>query len=143
VPDAGFAFAGWGSDASGADNPLAVVMDADYTITAAFTNTLTGVAENLLVSGRPLGIYPNPSWVGGTHVVYRAPERGEVRLDVYDVTGRVVRRLLREASAAGGLRAITWDGKDEAGRDVAAGAYFVRMSVVAGPTSTQRFVLIR
>ena len=37
TPDAGYQFDGWGGDASGTDNPLAVTMDANKTITANFS----------------------------------------------------------------------------------------------------------
>ena len=36
VPASGYAFAGWGGDASGLDNPVTVVMDADTSVTASF-----------------------------------------------------------------------------------------------------------
>ena len=41
TPDAGYQFDGWGGDASGTDNPLAVTMDANKTITATFSQIPT------------------------------------------------------------------------------------------------------
>lgn len=43
TPNSGFAFTSWSGDASGTNNPLTVVMDADKTITASFVNTLTDI----------------------------------------------------------------------------------------------------
>lgn len=37
TPDPGYLFTGWTGDATGTDNPLSVIMDADKTITATFT----------------------------------------------------------------------------------------------------------
>jgi uncharacterized repeat protein (TIGR02543 family) len=37
TPDAGYSFSGWSGDATGAANPLTVMMDADKAITATFT----------------------------------------------------------------------------------------------------------
>ena len=47
VPGAGYRFSGWSGDAGGADNPLAVVMNADRSITATFvldSYTITPIA---------------------------------------------------------------------------------------------------
>jgi len=45
-------------------------------------------------------------------------------LVVYDVAGRVVRRLTATSSD---VRAIVWDGRDGRGHAVGAGVYFVRL----------------
>lgn len=41
TPDSGYAFSGWTGDASGTTNPLTLVMDANKTVGAAFTQTTT------------------------------------------------------------------------------------------------------
>jgi flagellar hook assembly protein FlgD len=50
-----------------------------------------------------------------------------VRLDVrvHDVTGRVVRHLPAGPRTAG-TADLVWDGRDDAGRPVASGVYFLR-----------------
>ncbi|MFN8178070.1 MAG: T9SS type A sorting domain-containing protein [bacterium] len=138
----GFVFTGWSGDATGTDNPLTIVMNANKTITATFTDVATAVAENLLAEGKALGIYPNPSKVGGTHVVFRAPATGSVEVTVVDVTGRMVKRLSAGESVSG-FRTVTWDGRDEIGSRVSAGTYFVRMTASTGVTTTKRLVVIR
>jgi hypothetical protein len=50
---------------------------------------------------------------------------GIARLDVYDLAGRHV-RALREGFAGPGEQRVVWDGRDDAGRSVATGVYFVR-----------------
>jgi flagellar hook assembly protein FlgD len=45
---------------------------------------------------------------------------------VYDVAGRIV-RTLADGTLASGRHEQTWDGRDEAGKTVAAGVYFVRL----------------
>ena len=47
-------------------------------------------------------------------------------LDIHDVAGRIVRRIALSPADAGG-RTVWWDGRDEAGTDVRAGVYFVRV----------------
>jgi hypothetical protein len=61
-----------------------------------------------------------------TTIHFSLAGRGPARLAVFDVTGRRVRTLL-DAPLAAGPHAVTWDGRDAAGRAVAAGVYFVRL----------------
>jgi hypothetical protein len=51
-----------------------------------------------------------------------------ITLDLFDVAGRRVRRLVSETEPPGTHRAA-WDGRDGRGHDVAAGTYFFRLRV--------------
>ena len=51
-----------------------------------------------------------------------------VQLKIYDILGREIRILLDEKQAPGSY-SITWDGRDNKGLRVAAGVYFVRLTV--------------
>lgn len=66
---------------------------------------------------------PNP-FMGGTMIGFALPHAAEVSLGVYDLSGRLVRSLQRGKLAAGEHR-FDWNGRDDAGRRVAAGIYFV------------------
>jgi spore coat protein A len=68
---------------------------------------------------------PNP-FADATTIVYELPRPAAVRLVVYDVAGRA-RRTLATGRAAGGSHAVVWNGRDDAGRAVAPGLYFVRL----------------
>ena len=48
------------------------------------------------------------------------------RLEIFDVTGRTVRRLIDGAGITG-KREISWDGRDDSGASVASAPYFVRL----------------
>ncbi len=50
---------------------------------------------------------------------------------MYDARGRLVRDFGRRAYAAG-EHAVTWDGRDDAGRAAASGVYYVRLTGGAG-----------
>jgi hypothetical protein len=72
--------------------------------------------------------YPNP-FNPATTIRYSVPQGGaEVRIVIHDVAGRRVRTLLN-ARVGGGVRTIEWDGRDDAGGEVASGAYFYRIGV--------------
>jgi hypothetical protein len=51
-----------------------------------------------------------------------------VRIKVYNVGGQLV-RMLEESAGLVGQRSVSWDGTDEQGRPVAAGAYYVNVEV--------------
>ena len=51
---------------------------------------------------------------------------GTLEVDIFDVAGRQVRRLASGLRAAG-IHTVTWDGRDDAGRRVAAGVYQCRI----------------
>ena len=77
------------------------------------------------------GAAPNP-FAGLTHITFGVPAdlpaaAGGVRLDVYDVSGRLVRRLI-EGGRRTGLHTITWDGRDDGGAVVAPGVYVSRLA---------------
>jgi len=50
-----------------------------------------------------------------------------VTLAIYDVSGRVVRRLV-DGAVPEGAHPVSWDGSDDAGRRVPSGVYFARAS---------------
>jgi len=56
---------------------------------------------------------------------------GVVDLVVHDISGRRVRHLLSMDSREAGDHVITWDGRDDHGRQLASGKYFCRLSAGA------------
>jgi uncharacterized delta-60 repeat protein len=57
-------------------------------------------------------------------------EAGRVRVELFDVAGRLVRRLFEENVSAG-PRIVTWDLRDDAGRPVGDGLYLARITMPA------------
>jgi len=57
---------------------------------------------------------------------FSLPFESDVAISVFDVTGRLVRTLLRERSEAG-IHTIAWEGRDLHGGDAPAGLYFMRL----------------
>jgi hypothetical protein len=73
---------------------------------------------------RLVGVSPNPSPPATpARFAFSLPRRARVALDLYDVRGARVRRLL-DNEAPAGANAWSWDGRDEAGRMAPAGLYF-------------------
>jgi hypothetical protein len=69
---------------------------------------------------------PNP-FDRETRIEYSVPARTAVELTVYNVTGRVVRKLDAGPRDAGRYR-VSWDGRDWTGSRVAAGVYFYKLT---------------
>jgi len=73
---------------------------------------------------------PNP-FSRSTVIQFELAEPGHVHLGIYDVGGRLVRTLAR-GRYAGARHTLSWDSRDDSGREVACGTYFMRMSVDGG-----------
>ncbi|MBE0567106.1 MAG: T9SS type A sorting domain-containing protein [Krumholzibacteria bacterium] len=88
-----------------------------------------------------LRAYPNP-FNARTTITFELPLGTAATLHLYDVAGRLVRTLLAGDHDRGGLQATPWDGRDDAGRTVAAGVYVCRLEG-GGRTATTRLALVR
>jgi flagellar hook assembly protein FlgD len=85
--------------------------------------------------------YPNP-FNPSTTILYSLVTGGTVDLTVYDVLGRRVRTLVTGWQATGSYR-IGWSGHDVAGRPVATGVYFYRLTTPGTAQQTRRMVLVK
>ena len=72
--------------------------------------------------------YPNPFNPAVMIPLDLATDAARVSLTVYDVLGRRVRQVWQGPLGAGSHR-FTWDGRDEADKDVAAGVYLYQVEV--------------
>ena len=98
------------------------------------------VEENLPGSFGITNIYPNP-FNSRVSIQYRAPNGGEVGLDIVDLLGRQLKRLMPRPFT-GGSGGVIWDGLDNSGNAVASGPYFVRLKG-AGKVMAKKVVLLR
>ncbi|MCC6350027.1 MAG: endonuclease [Candidatus Eisenbacteria bacterium] len=91
------------------------------------SNSVTGVeppAGPLAVRLSPA--YPNPAR-SGANLTFDLPATQEASLEVFDIQGHRVTTLASGRLAAGS-HAVVWSGRDDAGRTVSNGIYFVRLS---------------
>ena len=65
---------------------------------------------------------PNP-FSTATDISYSVRSDGRVRVEVYTLTGRLVRTLV-DGGVEAGNHNVRWDGMDSAGHDVASGIYY-------------------
>jgi hypothetical protein len=109
------------------------------TFVARFGSLATAIPTHAAKDLR-LRAYPNP-FNPQTTIHYSIPQSGAARLRLYDVSGRHIRTLFERWTTAG-EHATRWDGRDNAGRIVASGVYFVRLES-AGSVLTNRIVLLK
>ena len=84
--------------------------------------------------------YPNPFRDTAT-ILFELSEPGPVTIDVFTVTGRLVRHLL-SGDATGGLHRTTWDGADGRGKRVASGVYYL-MVASRGASASTKVLLVK
>lgn len=85
---------------------------------------------------------PNP-FASSTQVRFAIPAQGVAShsLAIYDLAGRLVRRI-SSGALSGGAHAATWDGRDSQGSAVAAGVYLARLEA-NGATDVHKLVHLR
>lgn len=78
-----------------------------------------------ITAGDRLTAVPNP-FRAETSLRFALGQSSTVGVNVYDVSGRLVRRLFR-GSKATGVHSMDWNGRDDSGAAVSAGVYLVRL----------------
>ena len=85
--------------------------------------------------------YPNP-FNPATSIDFHLPWEAEINLSIYDVSGRLVRKL-REGLHRPGIFTVAWDGCDQRGKRAASGIYFCRLMVKGKKSITKKLVLMK
>lgn len=83
---------------------------------------------------------PNP-FNPYTRISFTIPMADLVDIRIYNVAGKLVKKLLSEELPAG-RHAISWNGNNDSGVKVASGIYFCRM-ITSGGTKTRKMVILR
>ena len=83
---------------------------------------------------------PNP-FNPETEIHFTLAAAGSVRLAVFDVTGRRI-AVLEDGARSAGAHHVTWRGRDDAGRAVPSGSYYVRLETATG-SDTRKVMLLK
>jgi flagellar hook assembly protein FlgD len=73
-------------------------------------------------------VSPNP-FSYGTYISYELKESGRVDISVYSIIGMKVKTLANNTGSVGDKGKFYWDGNDQNGQALPAGAYILRMTV--------------
>lgn len=98
----------------------------------------TGVVDLQGAEAKLYPAHPNPT-TGEVQFEYALASANRVTFAVYDVSGRLVRKLVDFEQSAG-RHQLSWDGKDESGKKVSTGTYFYQLQV--GSSFLTRKVLV-
>ena len=102
---------------------------------------ITSVDNNAIVPGQ-YSIsqnYPNP-FNPITTIQYNIPVRSRVKLQVYDITGRLV-KVLSDMEQEAGFHIVSWNANDNSGNNVASGIYFLRITAGAYMNTVKMMLL--
>lgn len=106
----------------------------DFDTTSSVTTPGPGDATGFSLAAN----VPNPV-TSSTEIGFYAPKRSDVRLEIFDASGRLVNTLVNETVPAG-YTVATWDGTDAKGRKVASGSYTYRLT--SGQTVLSRTMIL-
>jgi flagellar hook assembly protein FlgD len=86
------------------------------------------VTWSFIVEAETAGImnprnYPNP-FQGQTTIAFKLTQQSQVKIQIFDFSGRIVKTLKDDEVMEAGPQEIPWDGKSEEGDDLARGVYF-------------------
>ncbi len=98
--------------------------------------------DNVLLGTQLLGNYPNP-FNPETTISYSVAQAQHVTIEVYNVKGQLVRRLLNEQVNKTNTKLnIVWNGKDDDNNDVSSGIYFYKL-VTDNYNKTNKMILMK
>jgi hypothetical protein len=104
----------------------------------------TGVEDGdpLPIPTALFGMSPNPLRGGiSGRITFSLARAGHARLDVFDLQGRLV-KTVADGDYPAGSQDLAWDGRDEGGRPVGSGVYFLRLDA-GGEILTRKGVVIQ
>lgn len=87
-----------------------------------------------------MGLHPNP-FNASTRIEFALPRETPVSVVLYALTGSAVRRLVGGVWQAG-VHSVEWDGRNDAGADLPAGVYLIRIEA-GGRSSVMKGALVR
>jgi hypothetical protein len=111
----------------------------------SFNNLNKDIGKEVVISTpKPVSLslsnYPNP-FNPATTINFSIPEKSDVQLCIYDVTGKLVKTLVNKKIDAGTYKFV-WDGRDETDRQTASGIYFSRLTS-EGKSAVNKMILLK
>lgn len=127
---------GSGSIVEAAVDDLTVLADLGGIVDVEIEPTDGGVpAVTYLAGARPNPFNPR------TSIQYGLDASSDVRLEVFDVTGRLVTTLVNTNQTAGNY-SVVWDGRDASGVSASSGVYYTRLTTNRA-VKQQKLTLVR
>ncbi|MCF7741446.1 MAG: T9SS type A sorting domain-containing protein, partial [Candidatus Marinimicrobia bacterium] len=85
--------------------------------------------------------YPNP-FNSSTTLEYFVPTKGEVEVNIYNLTGNIVTTIQRHHNSSGQY-SLNWDPKDENGNYLSSGIYFYQIRFSDYSSQMRKMILMK
>ncbi|MBN2829736.1 MAG: carboxypeptidase regulatory-like domain-containing protein [Candidatus Cloacimonetes bacterium] len=115
-------------------NDVIVIADEETVLDYLYDFTATEEEEQPVTRTELNSLFPNP-FNPTTTILFTLGEKANVSLKVYDVKGRLIRKLVDEIMIPG-QHYTEWNGLDENDNSVSSGIYFIHM--ISGKTTEVR-----
>jgi len=135
-PDDGNLFDYWSGDVTGTSAQTTIIMDADKSVTAHFSEeevTLSVDPNVLEASNHEMIVYPNPIHSKAT-IEYKVKKPALVELTIFNVSGQKIVNLVNELQNAG-VRKVEWTPDH-----LPNGLYFAKLRI-GSETKTRRLII--
>ncbi len=113
----------------------------DSDIFVAKLNSTLSVENEIIPTEIRLSNYPNP-FNPATKIHYAIKEKSNVRIDVCNIKGQMVKSIINGQQDAGDYSVI-WNGKDDNGNKVSSGIYFYKLNVNGEEKAVSKCVLLK
>ncbi len=87
--------------------------------------TITKISDNdvtKMIDFKLFQNYPNP-FNGSTKITFKVNHQEKINLTIFDINGKEVRHLINNQGSTKRRHEVIWDGKNNAGKEVASGLY--------------------
>lgn len=108
-------------------------------------NGVLGVEDNASTKKLDFSVFPNPYRLnssGDICLKFDLPEKCQINVGVYDVSGRLVKSIYESETLGPGTVYAKWDGRDANGIKPSSGIYFMK-ATEGKNTNTKRVVMIK
>ena len=102
----------------------------------AAVGELTNLPNEMVIKGT----FPNP-FNPSASIVFHVPQKGIVSLDIYNLNGQRIRRLMN-GNVSEGIHTVIWNGLDDTGMLSASGMY-ITLLMMEEMVASRRMVLIK
>jgi hypothetical protein len=122
--------------------PITDTFALKYTPVAPTMGVVEEGGLSALLGARRLTVFPSVTR-GRLNIAYNIGKEQSAKgiaLKIYDITGRLVKSFALSPMPL--AQSVTWHGDDDAGRTVAAGVYFVKLTA-DGKETVEKAVLLR
>jgi hypothetical protein len=158
--DGKVAIAAFGNTASEGDLGLNLIFRAKQEIEASYIELTSGALQDgtyglnqitapvsVRIQTRPEAYalndnYPNP-FNPETTIKYQLPDAGQVRLEVYNMLGQVVKTLVDNQFQNAGRYTLQWDATNNSGQPLSSGVYFYRILAGGEFQSHKKMLLLK